>query len=88
MLNVVLDDGTETIRAVLFGDVIKKLGLTDEEISSAEKFNEKKDNLLGDEKFFSGNFRTNNFFNRTEMSIEDVEGVDVDELVKELEAKV
>jgi len=87
LLNVVLDDGTETIRAVLFGDVIKKIGLTDEEISSVEKFNEKKDSLLGDERFF-GNFRTNNFFNRTEMSIEDVEDIDVDELVKELEVKV
>ena len=88
LLNMVLDDGTENIRAVLFGEQINKLGLSDEEISSLEKFNVKKEELLGEEKFFAGNFRTNNFFNRTEMSIEDVQDVDVDELVKELEAKV
>jgi len=87
LLNVVLDDGTENIRAVLFGEVIKKLGLTDEEISSVEKFNEKKDSLLGSEKFFSGNFRTNTFFNNLEMAVDNVEDVDVDVLVKELEAK-
>lgn len=88
LLNMVLDDGTENIRAVLFGEQINKLGLSDEEISSLEKFNVKKEELLGEEKFFAGNFRTNNFFNRTEMSIEDVQDIDVDELVKELEAKV
>lgn len=88
LLNMVLDDGTENIRAVLFGEQINKLGLSDEEISSLEKFNVKKEELLGEEKFFAGNFRINNFFNRTEMSIEDVQDIDVDELVKELEAKV
>jgi len=88
LLNIVLDDGTENIRAVLFGEQINKLGLSDEEISSLEKFNVKKEELLGEEKFFAGNFRMNSFFNMTEMAIDDVKDVDVDELVKELEAKV
>ncbi|MCH7567881.1 MAG: DUF2240 family protein [Nanoarchaeota archaeon] len=87
LLNLVLDDGTETIRAVLFGEQINKLNLTDEEIFSLEKFNEKKTGLLGEEKFFSGNFRTNTFFNNLEMAIEEVKDIEVDELVKELEAK-
>lgn len=88
LLNVVLDDGTETIRAVLFGEQINKLGLKDDEIFSLEKFGAKKDALLGDEKFFSGNFRTNSFFNNLEMTIDDVSEIDVDLLVKELESKI
>ena len=88
LLNIVLDDGTETIRAVLFGEQINKLGLTDEEIFSLEKFNQKKNEFLGEEMIFSGNFRVNNFFNNLEMNIENVEDVDVDKLIEELEAKI
>jgi ssDNA-binding replication factor A large subunit len=88
LLNVVLDDGTETIRAVFFGEQINKLGLSDEEIFSVEKFNGKKEGLLGEEKVFSGSCRNNKFFNNVEMAIDNVEEVDVDGLVKELEAKV
>jgi len=88
LFNIVLDDGSENIRAVLFGDNIKKLGFEDGELFDLEKFNVKREGLLGEEKFFSGNFRTNTYFNNLEMSIEGVEDVDVDKLVKELEAKV
>jgi hypothetical protein len=49
---LVLDDGTETIRAVLFNEVIKKLGLNDDGLDDVEKFNGKKGSLLGEEKFF------------------------------------
>ncbi len=87
LLNVVLDDGSETIRAVMFGEQINKLGLTDEEIFSLEKFIAKKEELLGEEKFFSGNFRTNSFFNNLEMNVEDIENVNVEELVRELEKR-
>ena len=88
LLNLVLDDGTETIRAVVFGDTIKKLGFEDDELFDAGKFNVKRDVLLGEEKVFVGNFRNNDFFNRVEMGINGIEEVQVDELVKELEAKV
>lgn len=87
LLNIVIDDGTDTMRAVLFGQDINKLGLTDEEIFSAEKFQPKKNELIGEEKYFSGNFRTNTYFNRTEFSISGVEEVDPEALIKELEAK-
>jgi ssDNA-binding replication factor A large subunit len=89
LLNVVLDDGTETMRAVLFGENIKKLvDVNDEELFSVEKFNEKRNGLLGEEKIFSGNFRMNNFTNSIEMSVNGVREVKTEELVKELEAKV
>ncbi len=87
LLNFVLDDGTETIRAVVFGDGIKKLGFTDEEIFSLEKFSGKKESILGEEKFFVGSVRSNALYNTMEFNVEDVEEVDADKLIKELEAK-
>jgi len=85
LLNLVLDDGTETIRAVLFSEQIKKLGLTDEEIFSLEAYALKKDSLLGEEKIFSGNIRQNTLYNTTEFTIQDVEEVNTDLLLSELE---
>jgi ssDNA-binding replication factor A large subunit len=87
ILNLVLDDGSENMRCVLFGEHINKLGLDDEEIFSLEKFESRKEELLGEEKFFSGNVRTNAMFNNTEVIVEDVKDVDAGELIKELESK-
>jgi len=87
LINLVLDDGSETMRCVLFGEHINKLGLSDEEIFSLDKFTEKKQGFLGEEKIFSGNLRSNNLYNTTELTIEDVQEIKVEELVKELEAK-
>lgn len=87
LLNFVIDDGSESIRCVVFGDEIKKLGLTDEEIFSLDKFEEKKNNILGSEMYFSGNMRQNQLYNTNEFTIEGMEEVNVDELIKELEAK-
>lgn len=86
LLNVVLDDGSSTIRSVLFGENINKLGFTDEEIFSLEKFAEKKGYLLGEERIFHGNARTNALYNTVEFNIENLEGIDMDVLIKELEA--
>ena len=86
IMNVILDDGNETIRAVVVGENINLLGLNDEEIFSLEKFAESKFRLLGEEKVFSGNVRQNQMFGNLEFSIEKVEDVAADELIKELEA--
>ena len=87
LLNVVLDDGTETIRSVLFGEQINKLGLTNEEIFSLEEYNKVKTKILGEEKFFAGNVRNNQLYNTIEFTIEDIKEINPDELIKELEAK-
>jgi ssDNA-binding replication factor A large subunit len=87
IMNIVLDDGNETIRAVIAGENINLLGLQDEEIFSLEKFAESKARLLGEEKIFSGNVRQNQMFGNLEFSIEKVEDAVADELIKELEAK-
>jgi len=87
ILNLVLDDGSDSMRCVLFGDTINQLGLDNETIFSLEKFEKEKSKILGEERYFSGNVRSNNLYNTIEMSIENVEKINVDELVKELEAK-
>jgi len=88
VLNLVLDDGSETIRAVLFGGEINKLGFKDDEIFSLEKFEEKKRDLIGEERYFSGNVRMNSFFNRAEVIINGIDETKVDEVIKELELKI
>ena len=88
LLNIVLDDGSETIRAVLFGEQINLLGFDNEEIFSLEKFSLKKNSILGEEKFFIGNVRNNSLYNTTEFNIEGVEDVDINILMKELEGKI
>lgn len=87
LLNVTLDDGTESIRSVAFGEQINQLGLTDEEIFSLEEYNKAKDRILGEEKYFSGSIRMNSFSNTAELTINAVEEVNPEELIKELEAR-
>src|SRR3989344_1820495 len=88
LLNIVLDDGSESIRAVLFGEHIGKLGFSEEEIFSLEKFNGAKNKLIGEEMIFSGNIRVNALFNNNEFTVDGIESVKADELIKELENKV
>ncbi len=85
ILNIVLDDGNESIRGVLFGENINKLGLNDEEIFSLELFSGKKKELLGEEKFFSGNMRSNQIYNTNEFNIDGMDEIDTQKLIKELE---
>lgn len=77
---MVIDDGTETIRSVVFHDNIKSLG-----INLDEDFLKHRNNLLGKEMFFLGNVRNNKVFNTPEFVIEGVEEVDMDKLIKSLE---
>lgn len=85
LLNVLLDDGSEALRAVLFGEQIKLLGLDDNDIFSLEAFALKKDSFLGEEYVFTGNLRTNALYNTTELIIEAVEAVNPEKLIAELQ---
>jgi len=85
LLNMVLDDGTETIRSVVFSDNFPKLGITDME--DQEKMGLQRQNLLGKEFYFSGKVRTNRYFNNSELIIDEVEEVNPDNLISELEGK-
>ncbi|MBW6442609.1 DUF2240 family protein [Patescibacteria group bacterium] len=83
ILTLVLDDGTESIRAVLFQEPLNKLGITDFE--DLEKLSKQKGDLLGKEMIFSGNIKLNNFFNNLEIIVEDVNEVDMEETINKLE---
>ncbi len=83
VVNLVLDDGTNSIRAVLFHEVIKELGLVD--LEDAEKMTLQKQGLLGKEMIFSGNVRNNAFFNTPEIIIESIKETDLDKVISELE---
>ncbi len=85
LLNLVLDDGSETIRGVLFHDQILKLGISEEEIFSLERFQEKKQALLGEEKIFTGNVRSNTLYNTIEFIIEGIDDISTEQLLQELQ---
>jgi replication factor A1 len=86
LINIVLDDGTESIRTVLFHEAIPSLGIT--ELENSEKLLNQREDLMGKEMIFSGNVRNNKFFNRPEFIVDDVKNVDLDELIAGLENKV
>ena len=83
LLNVIIDDGTETIRTVAFQDNLSDIGLT--ELENTEELINQRERLLGKEMFFSGTVRDNKMFNTPEFIIEKVEPVDADLLIKEFE---
>lgn len=85
LLNAVLDDGTESTRAVIVGDNIQQLGLAAEEVMNLDLFNQKKEEILGEERIFSGLMRTNQLYNTIEFSVDKIEPVNIDILVKQLQ---
>ena len=83
LINIVLDDGSGTIRAVLFHDNIGGLGIT--EFDNPEKLSLQREDLLGKEFMFSGNVRRNSYFNNEEFIVENVLPIDLDGLISSLE---
>ena len=81
LINVVLDDGTESIRAVLFHEKISNLGIN----LKAENLVEEKEKILGKEMIFVGNVRTNTYFNNEEFIVDNVREVDLDDVIVKLE---
>jgi len=83
LMNVVLDDGTESIRAVLFHERLSDVGFND--LNDSAMLIQQKQNLLGSEMTFSGNVRLNKFFNNHEFIIDSVKELDPDALLNKLE---
>jgi len=88
LLSLILDDGSETMRGVIFGEEINSLGLTNEEIFSLEEYTKVKDKFIGEERVFTGNIKNNALYNTIEFNIETIESPDLDLLLKELESKI
>ncbi len=85
LINLVLDDGTETMRAVLFNETLSSIGLKD--LENSERLPYQMEAILGKEMVFSGNVRKNNFFNNEEFIVDGVKEVNLDELISQLEKK-
>ncbi len=83
LINIVIDDGTENIRAVVFHEGLKNLGI--DNLDDASEITKKRTELLGKEMQFRGNVRMNKFFNNPELIIEEIKEVNLDELVSVLE---
>jgi hypothetical protein len=83
LVNIVLDDGTESIRAVIFHDNLAGVGLT--ELEDANLLAQQRQNLLGKEMIFSGNVRNNKFFNNPEFIIDGAQEINLDELIAKFE---
>ena len=64
LFNVIIDDGTETIRAVAFHDTLPGLGLTN--LENPEELAQQREMLLGKELLFFGNVRANKMYNTPE----------------------
>jgi len=83
LLNFVIDDGTDSIRAVMFNDVLNKIMSSEDLVP--ELFSIKKQEFLGKEIILSGQVRKNQLYNNNEFIISDVEDVDINKLIEELE---
>jgi len=84
ILNFVLDDGTESIRVVLFSEQVNKL-IPEGDLKDAEKLLTFREDLLGTELYVSGNVKKNQLFGNLEVVAQDVEKVDVEKLIEVLE---
>jgi ssDNA-binding replication factor A large subunit len=82
LINLVIDDGTESIRSVLFHDQLNLIGINSFEDSS-RLLNQRED-LLGKEMIFFGDVRMNSYFNNPEFIVRDVKTVELDSLIAEL----
>lgn len=84
LLNFIMDDGTDSIRSVIFSDVLEKM-MSKEELENQELFAVKKKDFLGKEMIITGQVRKNSMFDSNEFVVENIGEVDVDRLIEELE---
>ena len=84
LVGLVVDDGTDSIRATVFNEHLPQL-FSDEELTQNELFAIKKQNLLGREVELRGTVRRNALFNTNDFVVTEVKEVDLDQLIDELE---
>lgn len=84
LLNFVIDDGTETLRVVLFSDQLEKL-ISFEKLKDGVAFVDFKTDLLGTEISIKGVVKKNALFNNLELTGSELSRVDPDNLVEILE---
>ena len=82
LFTFIVDDGSSSIRCLAFKDQALKML----EASSVEEIENKISNLLGEEFWFEGRVRKNEFRNELEFIVDSVEKVDVKELIEKLQS--
>lgn len=87
ILNGFIDDSTENIRFVLFGQQAEKLLKENNKEILQTKFDEIRTNILGKYVEIEGRTRTNEMFQRNEFTGNSIEEIDPKELLEELEEK-
>ncbi len=90
IFTMIIDDGTENIRAICFSDNITKLfeiGENEiENFKNSEFFIKKREGILGKEFWFSGRARKNKLFGNPEFIISDLSETNPEEILKKLGA--
>lgn len=79
LMSLVLDDGSESMRAILFNEAVSQMKINLENFNNLD--------ILGKEMLFSGNIRQNRLFNNLEFFPDKIEEVDLDKLIEKLEGK-
>lgn len=84
LLSFVMDDGTDSIRAVIFSDQLEKI-MSKKDLEDPELFSAKKENFLGKEMLITGQVRRNSLYNNNEFIVSDLKDVDLEKLIEVLE---
>ncbi|MAG78604.1 hypothetical protein CL616_04545 [archaeon] len=87
VLNIVFDDGTENIRVVCFRDNVNKVLDVENVVDlkeNTEKFTEVQRKIAGKQLEISGRVKKNDFFNRLEMTANDVKDANPKDLAGEI----
>lgn len=84
VLTLVLDDGTESVRIVLFSDQISMI-TSEDKLKSPEGLAGFREDVLGSVYSVKGNVKKNQLFNNLEINVSAIEKVNPDNLIAELE---
>lgn len=88
ILNLMLDDGEDTIRSTLYREKAESImETTGEELKQGDKFQEIKRNLLGEEKVFTGKVKYNEDFNRYDFTITSVQDLDINKEIERIKGE-
>lgn len=84
LLSLIIDDGTENVRATIFQDVLERL-FSREDLENTGVFAIKKQDFLGKEMIFKGQIRKNSMFYSNDLIINEIGDVNLDDLIEKLE---
>jgi len=84
ILNLILDDGTGTLRAVLFAEQIKK-AFSINDFENSEEIMLKREDFFGKEILIEGTVRKNKISESLEVYVNNLQEINIEDLIKELD---